>query len=105
MTHYEKSASPRCHIEELTTDAVLAEEGVKVGSGDVDLAADLREGDEALVAVVLPCLGRDSEDFTGCFGFYPFVSQIIGVASGDEVDDSFQGVMEIAPFFFRHYEQ
>ena len=44
----------------LLTDAVAAEVGVEIGAADVDLAADLREGDYALVTVVLPCLGRDS---------------------------------------------
>lgn len=37
---------------------MLAEEGVEVGAVDVDFAADLGEGDEALVAVVLPRLGE-----------------------------------------------
>lgn len=41
----------------LLTDAVVAEVGIKVGAVDVDFAADLGEGDDALVAVVLPCLG------------------------------------------------
>ena len=84
---------------------MLAEEGVEVGAVDVDFAAYLREGDEALVAVVLPRLGGDAEELAGSFGFYPFVAGIIGVASGDEVDDLLQCVMEIAPLFFRHYEQ
>lgn len=84
---------------------MLSEEGVEVGAVDVDFAAYLREGDEALVAVILPRLRGDTKELAGCFGFYPFVPQIIGVASGDEVDDSLQGIMEVAPFFFRHYEQ
>jgi len=84
---------------------MLSEEGVEVGAVDVDFAAYLREGDEALVSVVLPCFWRNSEDFTGCFGFYPFVPQIVGVAPGDEVDDLLQCGMEISPFFFRHCEQ
>ena len=82
-----------------------AEEGIEVGAADVDFATYLREGDEALVAVVLPRLGGDAEELAGIFGFYPFVAGIIGVASGDEVDDLLQCVMEIAPLFFRHYEQ
>ena len=84
---------------------MLAEEGVEVGAVDVDFAADLGEGDEALVAVVLPRLGGDAEKFAGFVGFYPFVAGIIGVASGDEVDDLLQRGMEVAPFIFRHYEQ
>ncbi len=82
-----------------------AEEGIEVGAADVDFAAYLREGDEALVAVVLPRLGRDAKELAGSFEFYPFAAGIIGVASGDEVDDLLQHVMEVATFFFRHYEQ
>ena len=40
---------------------MAAEESVEVGAVDVDFAADLGEGDDALVAIVLPCLGRDFE--------------------------------------------
>lgn len=40
-----------------SVDTVLSEEGIEVGAVDVDFAAYLREGDEALVAVVLPRLG------------------------------------------------
>lgn len=49
---------------------VLSEEGVEVGAVNVDFAADLREGDEALVAVILPRLGGNAKEFAGCFGFY-----------------------------------
>ena len=79
------------------------EKVVNVGAVDVDFATYLREGDEALIAVVLPRLGGDAEKFAGFVGFYPFVAGIIGVASGDEVDDLLQCVMEIAPLFFRHH--
>ncbi len=68
-------------------------------------ATYLGEGDEALVAVILPCLGGNAEELAGLFGFYPFATGVIGVASGDEVDDLLQRGMEVAPFFFRHYEQ
>ena len=84
---------------------MLTKKGVEVGAVDVDFAAYLREGDEALVAVVLPRLGGDAKKFAGFVGFYPFVAGIIGVTPGDEVDDLLQCVMEVAPFFFRHYEQ
>ena len=87
------------------SDAVLAEESVEVGAVDVDFATYLREGDEALVAVVLPRLGRDAKELAGSFGFYPFATGVIGVASGDKVDDLLQRGMEVAPFIFRHYEQ
>lgn len=84
---------------------MLAEEGAEVGAVDVDFAAYLGEGDEALVAIVLPCLGGDAKELAGSFGFYPFATGVIGVASGDEVDDLLQRGMEVAPFIFRHYEQ
>lgn len=45
-------------------DTAFSEEGVEVGAVDVDLAVYLREWDDAFVAVVLPCLWRDSEDFS-----------------------------------------
>ena len=84
---------------------MLAEESVEVGAVDVDFATYLREGDEALVAVVLPCLWRDSKDFPRGFGFYPFAAGVIGIAPSDEANDLLQRGMEVAPFFFRHYEQ
>ena len=84
---------------------MIAEEGVEVGAVDIDFAAYLGEGDEALIAVVLPCFGGNAEELAGCFGFYPFAVEVIGVASGDEVDDLLQCGMEISPFFFRHCEQ
>ena len=86
-------------------DAMLSEEGVEVGAADVDFAADLREGDEAVVAVVLPRLGGDAKELAGGFGFYPFAAGVIGVAAGYQVDNLLQRGMEVAPFFFRHYEQ
>ncbi len=88
-----------------SVDTVLSEEGIEVSAVDVDFAAYLREGDEALVAVVLPRLGGYAKELAGIFGFYPFNVGVTGVASGDEVDDLLQRVMEVAPFFFRHYEQ
>ena len=84
---------------------MLAKEGVEVGAVDVDFAAYLREGDEALVAVVLPRLGGDAEELAGFVGFYPFAAGVIDVASADEVDDLLQRIVEVAPLFFRHYEQ
>lgn len=48
-------------------DTVFSEEGVEVGAVDVDFAADLREGDEALVAVILSRLGGDAKEFAGGF--------------------------------------
>ena len=66
---------------------MLSEKGVEVGAVDVDFAAYLREGDEALVSVVLPRLGGYAEELSSSFGFYPFAAGVVGVAPGDEVDD------------------
>lgn len=57
-------------------DTVFSEEGVEVGAVDVDFAADLREGDEALVAVILPRLEGDAKEFAGGFGFLYMISFI-----------------------------
>lgn len=86
-----------------SVDTVLSEEGIEVGAVDVDFATYLREGDEALVAVVLPCLWRDSEDFACIFGFNPLSAGVVGVAAGYQVDDLLQCVMESAPLFFRYH--
>ena len=86
-------------------DTVFSEESVEVGAVDVDFAAYLREGDEVLVAVILPRLWGDAEELAGIFGFYPFAAGVVGVAPSDEANDLFQRGMEVAPFFFRHYEQ
>ena len=40
---------------------MVAQECVEIGAVDVDFAADLGEGDEALVAVVLPRLLGNTE--------------------------------------------
>ena len=52
----------RCNHSEhktelLLSNSMLMEEIVNIGVVDVDFAANLGEGDEALVAVVLPCFG------------------------------------------------
>ena len=86
-------------------DTVFAEEGVEVGAVDVDFAAYLQEGDDTLIAVILPRLWRHSKQLAGGFGFYPFAAGVISVALGDKVDDLLQRGMEVALFFFRHYEQ
>ena len=53
---------------------MLVEEGVEVGAADVDFATYLREVDEALVAVVLPRLGGDAEDFADFVGLKPVLA-------------------------------
>lgn len=44
----------------------------------------------------------DAEDFADFVGLKPFATGIIGVASGDEVDDLLQRIVEVAPLFFQH---
>ena len=73
---------------------MAAEVGVEVGAVDVDFAADLREGDYALVTVVLPCLGRDSEQFSGGIGFQPFGIAVGGVAVLDYLGEAVEFVVE-----------
>lgn len=60
------------------------EKRVEVGAVDVDFTANLGERDDVLVAVVLPCFGRDSEQFSSGFGFYPVGVSFIGVAVRNE---------------------
>lgn len=83
---------------------MLAQEDIEVGAVDVDFATDLREGDETLIAVVLPRLWGNTEQLAGFVGFNPFAIGVIGVALCDQVDDLLQRIMEIAPFFFRHQQ-
>ncbi len=63
-------------------DAMLAEEGIEVGAVDVDFAADLGEGDEALVAVVLPRLGGDAKELAPNV-IYPRLREVIQVVIRD----------------------
>lgn len=65
---------------------MLSEEGIKVGAVDIDFTTDLREGDEALVSVVLPRLGGESKQLAGFVGFYPIAIGVIGVASGNQTN-------------------
>ena len=58
----------------LSTYPMRAWEGVEVGAVDVDFAAYLGEGEEALVAVVLPRLGGDAEYFADLVGFKPVLA-------------------------------
>ena len=78
----------------LLTDAVTTEVGIEVGAVDVNFAADLGEGDDALVAVVLPCFGRDSEQFPGGFGFKPLGVTVGGVTVLDHLREAVELVVE-----------
>ncbi len=63
-------------------DTVAAKESVEVGAVDVDFAADLGEGDEALVAVVLPRLGGDAKELAPNV-IYPRLREVIQVVIRD----------------------
>ena len=78
----------------LLTDAVTTEVGIEVGAVDVDFAAYLGEWDDALVAVVLPCLGRDSEQFSRGFGFQPIGIAVGGVAVFNHLSETVELVVE-----------
>ena len=68
---------------------------------DVDFAADLRDGNETLVAVVLPRLGGDAEDFSDFVGLKPvfagtskpgfldYFNEKISVILIDKIDNDF----------------
>ena len=74
--------------------AVRAEEGVEVGAVDVDFAADLGEGDEALVAVVLSRLGGDAEENAGSFGFKPVFAGASGLGFLDYRDETVEFLVQ-----------
>lgn len=78
---------------------MLAEEGVEVGAVDVDLAADLREGDEALVSVILPRLRRDAEDFADFVGLKPVFAGISGPGFLDHRDETVEFLVQRLPLF------
>ncbi len=75
-------------------DAMLAEEGVEVGAVDVDFAAYLREGNEALVAVVLPRLGGYAEDFADFVGLKPVFAGISGPGFLDHRDETVEFIVQ-----------
>ena len=88
----------------LSTYPMQTEEGVEVGAVDVDFAAYLREGDEALVAVVLPRLGGDAEKFAGFFGFEPVGVRAASLGFLDHVGQSVKFLMQRLPFFLGYQE-
>lgn len=71
-----------------------AEEGIEVGAADVDFAAYLGEGDEALVAVVLPRLGGDAEDFADFVGLKPVFAGISGPGFLDHRDETVEFIVQ-----------
>ena len=75
-------------------DPVRAEAGIEVGAVNVDFSANLGEGDDALVAVVLPCFGRDSEQLSRGFGFQPFGIAVGSVAVFNHLREAVELVVE-----------
>ena len=56
--HVENTTDCRWELLFSRCYSVLSEESVEVGAVDIDFATDLGEGNEASVAVALPCLWR-----------------------------------------------
>lgn len=83
---------------------MAAEVGIEVGAVDVDFATDLGERDDALVAVILPCFERDSEQLSRGFGFQPFGITVAGVAVLNHLSESVELVVERQPFFLRNHD-
>ena len=81
-------------IELLLSNSMLVEEIVNIGLVDVDFAANLGERDEALVAVVLPCLWGDAEDFSRFFGFEPVATGVASLGFLDHVGQSVKFFMQ-----------
>lgn len=73
---------------------MVAEEGVEVGAVDVDFAANLGEGDETLVSVVLPCLWGDSEKTSCFFGFKPVLAGVTAAILFDHVGETVEFLMQ-----------
>ena len=73
---------------------MLVEEGVEVGAADVDFATYLGEGDEALIAVVLPRLGGDAEELAGSFGFKPVFAGTSGLVFLDYLNETVEFLVQ-----------
>ncbi len=73
---------------------MLLKEFVYIGAIDVDFAADLGEGDKALVAIVLPCFGGDSEEYSRFFGFEPVAVGAASLVFLDHVGQSVKFIMQ-----------
>lgn len=89
----------------MLANTMAEEEIINIGLVDVDFAANLGEGDEALIAVVLPCFGWDAEEFSRFFGFEPVA---VGAASlgflDNDVGKSVKFFMQWLPFFLGYQE-
>jgi len=77
-----------------STYSVLAQEGIEVGAVDVDFAAYLREGNEALVAVVLPRFGGNAEDFADFVGLKPVFAGISGPGFLDYLNEAVEFLVQ-----------
>ena len=73
---------------------MLTKEGIKVGAVDVDFATYLGEGDEALVAVVLPRLGGYAEDFADFVGLKPVFAGASNLGFLDYLNETVEFLMQ-----------
>ena len=73
---------------------MLVEEGVEVGAADVDFATYLGEGDEALVAVVLPRLGGYAEDFADFVGLKPVFAGASNLGFLDNLNETVKFIVQ-----------
>ena len=78
----------------MLSDAMPEEEIVNIGLVDVDFAANLGEGDETLVAIVLPCFWGDAEEFSRFFGFEPVAVRAATLVFLDHVGQSVKFFMQ-----------
>ena len=85
-------------------DAMLTEESVEVGAVDVDFAAYLREGDEALIAVVLPRLGGDAEDFADFVGLKPVFAGTSGLGFLDYLNETVEFLVQLLPLILWNHK-
>ena len=88
----------------MIADAMAEEEIVNIGLVDIDFAANLGEGDEALVAVVLPCFWGDAEEFSRFFGFEPVAAGAASLGFLDHIGQSVEFLMQGLPFFLGYQE-
>lgn len=88
----------------MLANTMAEEEIINIGLVDVDFTAYLREGDEALIAVVLPRLGGDAKELPRFFGFEPVGVRAASLGFLDHVGQSVKFLMQRLPFFLGYQE-
>ena len=83
----------------------FAEESVEVGAVDVDFATYLREGDEALVAVILPRLGEMPRSLRAVSDSIHSLLESSALRRVMRSMICSSVAWRLRHFFFRHYEQ